>query len=108
MGKKWLSILLASALLLSGCSAPRNDPPETGGNQTAKTGYPSGEEVMYVDTTENVIYLAGGCFWGIEALMQSIPGVIDAQSGYANGADPADANYPTVCGGDTGFRETVL
>jgi len=56
---------------------------------------------------ENVIYLAGGCFWGIEHLMQSIPGVIDAQSGYANGNRAQDANYQTICTTDTGFRETV-
>ncbi|VTR63519.1 peptide methionine sulfoxide reductase [Actinobacillus pleuropneumoniae] len=31
------------------------------------------------------IYLAGGCFWGTEAFMQRINGVLDAQSGYANG-----------------------
>ncbi len=57
--------------------------------------------------SEHVIYLAGGCFWGIEHLMQSIPGVIDAQSGYANGTGEADANYSAVCTGETGFRETV-
>ena len=56
---------------------------------------------------DNVIYLAGGCFWGIEHLMQSIPGVIDAQSGYANGTGEEDADYQTVCTGETGFRETV-
>jgi len=56
---------------------------------------------------ENVIYLAGGCFWGIEHLMQSIPGVIDAQSGYANGNRAEDAHYQTICTTDTGFRETV-
>lgn len=56
---------------------------------------------------ENVIYLAGGCFWGIEHLMQSIPGVIDAQSGYANGTGEENADYQTVCTGETGFRETV-
>ena len=32
----------------------------------------------------DVIYLAGGCFWGLEKLMQSIPGVIDATNGYTN------------------------
>ena len=55
----------------------------------------------------NVIYLAGGCFWGTEQLMQSIDGVIDAESGYANGTGEKDANYKTVCTGKTGFRETV-
>jgi len=34
-----------------------------------------------------VIYLAGGCFWGTEKLMQTIPGVIEATSGYANGEE---------------------
>lgn len=57
--------------------------------------------------TEHVIYLAGGCFWGLEQLMQSIPGVIDAQSGYANGTGEKDAVYETILRGDTGFRETV-
>ena len=39
--------------------------------------------------------------------MQSIPGVIDAESGYANGTGEKDADYKTVCTGKTGFRETV-
>ena len=56
---------------------------------------------------EKVIYLAGGCFWGIEHLMQSIDGVIDATSGYANGSKKEDASYKTVCTGNTGFKETV-
>jgi len=69
-----------------------------------------GSEVFVMDFSdepENVIYLAGGCFWGLEHLMASIPGVIDAQSGYANGRDPDDADYYTICFEDTGFRETV-
>ena len=39
------------------------------------TGQPSdmsGEGSMYMDTTENVIYLAGGCFWGMEQLGMDI------------------------------------
>lgn len=70
----------------------------------------SEEDAVIMDFSkerENVIYLAGGCFWGIEQLMQSIPGVIDAQSGYANGNNAEDANYQAVCTKDTGFRETV-
>ena len=67
----------------------------------------SEEENLHMETKKNVIYMAGGCFWGMEQLMQSIPGVIDVESGYANGSCSKDANYKTVCGGNTGFRETV-
>ena len=57
--------------------------------------------------SEEVIYLAGGCFWGLEHLMHSLKGVNDAISGYANGTGADDANYKTVCTGQTGFHETV-
>ena len=111
MYRSVLALLFASVLLLSGCAAGRQHIPREKDTQgTDMAGQPSdmsGEEGMYMDTTENVIYLAGGCFWGMEQLMQSIPGVIDAQSGYANGTCEADATYQTVCKGDTGFRETV-
>ena len=40
-----------------------------------------------------VIYLAGGCFWGLEKLMESLPGVTDAVSGYANGNPQIIPNY---------------
>ena len=33
----------------------------------------------------HTIYLAGGCFWGLEAYMERIDGVKDATVGYANG-----------------------
>lgn len=55
---------------------------------------------------EQTIYLAGGCFWGMERLMSLVPGVIDAQSGYANGTKD-HPTYEEVCRGDTGHRETV-
>ena len=53
------------------------------------------------------IYLAGGCFWGLEKLMKMVPGVLDATSGYANGNPGAEPSYKAVCAGGTGFRETV-
>ncbi len=31
------------------------------------------------------IYLAGGCFWGVQRYIDSIPGVTETQVGYANG-----------------------
>ena len=111
MYRSILVLLFASVLLLSGCAAERQhilrEKDTQGTDMAGQPSDMSGEEGMYMDTTENVIYLAGGCFWGMEQLMQSIPGVIDAQSGYANGTCEADATYQTVCKGDTGFRETV-
>ena len=109
MYRRVLPLLLTAVLLLSGCaSGQKNMPQKT--DEKEMTDQPSdmsGEGSMYMDTTENVIYLAGGCFWGMEQLMQSIPGVIDAESGYANGTCEADADYKPVCKGNTGFRETV-
>ncbi|MBR2863296.1 MAG: peptide-methionine (R)-S-oxide reductase MsrB [Bacteroidaceae bacterium] len=58
-------------------------------------------------TQLSTIYLAGGCFWGIQQLMKGIPGVTDTLCGYANGTGEADATYARVCRGDTGFREAV-
>lgn len=100
-----LPLLLTVALTFGGCAAGQNMSQKT--EITGQSSDMPGKKNMYMDTTENVIYLAGGCFWGMEQLMQSIPGVIDAQSGYANGTCKEDADYKTVCNGNTGFRETV-
>ena len=83
MYRRVLPLLLTAVLLLSGCTAGQKNMPQKT-DEKEMTGQPSdmsGEESMYMDTTENVIYLASGCFWGMEQLMQSIPGVIDAESG---------------------------
>ena len=47
----------------------------------------SKEQKMTMESKEEqrIIYLAGGCFWGLEAYMERIQGVTDAVSGYANG-----------------------
>ena len=55
--------------------------------------------------TTQTIYLAGGCFWGLEAYFERIPGIIDAESGYANGKT-ANPSYEDVIRG-SGHAETV-
>lgn len=55
---------------------------------------------------EREIYLAGGCFWGTEAYMRKLPGILDTEVGYANAAY-ADPTYEEVCTGDTGAAECV-
>ncbi len=52
------------------------------------------------------IYLAGGCYWGVEKYTASIPGVTDTEVGFANGHTVAPA-YEQVRKGDTGHAETV-
>ena len=78
MRRKALPLLLAATLALGGYAAfQRVASMERGARKTDSVERPAhmeGEKSMYKETTENVIYLAGGCFWGMEQLMQSIPG----------------------------------
>ncbi len=53
-----------------------------------------------------VAYLAGGCFWCLEAVYDELKGVADVVSGYAGGR-LANPSYEMVCTGDTGHAETV-
>ena len=50
--------------------------------------------------------LAGGCFWGVEDFFRQVPGVIEAVSGYAGGAQK-DADYQAVSSGRTAHAEVV-
>ena len=50
--------------------------------------------------------LAGGCFWGVQAIYQHVKGVTNAVSGYAGGAQK-DAEYETVSTGTTGHAESI-
>jgi peptide methionine sulfoxide reductase msrA/msrB len=52
------------------------------------------------------IWLAGGCFWGVEEFFSRIRGVIGTSVGYANGTT-ADPSYNDVCRNNTGHAETV-
>lgn len=55
---------------------------------------------------EKVIYLAGGCYWGVEKYVSNIPGVIQTMVGFANGNTDAPT-YRQVCNENTGHAETV-
>lgn len=86
--------------------------------KTAKTTKPALDKVKenkYFKTNGTLmntktIYLAGGCFWGLEAYFERIDGVVDAVSGYANGdkSHPRynDPSYEDVIHG-SGHAETV-
>ena len=52
------------------------------------------------------IVLAGGCFWGIQAVFQHVKGVKQAVSGYSGGVQDT-ADYEMVSTGNTGHAESV-
>ncbi|MBR2547393.1 MAG: peptide-methionine (S)-S-oxide reductase MsrA [Eubacterium sp.] len=60
--------------------------------------------IVLVDDIQT-IYLAGGCFWGMQKYLDQFDGVISTEVGYANGPDFAPS-YEDVCS-DSGHAETV-
>lgn len=52
------------------------------------------------------IVLTGGCFWGTEAYLGRLPGIIKTEVGYANSRIP-QPSYEEVCSGKTGAAEAV-
>ena len=62
-----------------------------------EVGAPEGEEV---------VYLAAGCFWCVEAVLLQVQGVRSAVSGYMGGSQ-ANPTYQQVCTGRTGHAEVV-
>jgi peptide-methionine (S)-S-oxide reductase len=56
--------------------------------------------------TKETIVVAGGCFWGIQAVFQHVKGVTQAISGYAGG-EAETAHYNIVSTGETGHAESV-
>ena len=50
--------------------------------------------------------LAGGCFWGMQAVFEHVRGVRHVWAGYTGGS-AATANYADVSDGDTGHAESI-
>lgn len=103
-----MGIMAAAMALLTGCSASTLN---TGAVNTGKTADTMSmeqkqEEPMMNNDNLHTIYLAGGCFWGIEAYMKKLPGVRDTDVGYANG-NTENPTYEQVCYDNTGHAETV-
>lgn len=58
------------------------------------------------DRKLETIVLGGGCFWCTEAVFDRVHGVLDVESGYANGHVP-NPSYEQVCEGTTGHAEVL-
>ena len=51
-------------------------------------------------------YLAGGCFWCVEAIFQRVNGVKEVKNGYCNGSTQ-NPTYEAICTGQTGHAEVL-
>jgi len=92
-------IFLMFATLLAGTVAC------TAGN---KPDFPSPavDAPMAASSSQQTAVIAGGCFWGIQAVFQHVKGVINATSGYSGGSEKT-AQYEVVSTGETGHAESV-
>jgi len=63
------------------------------------------DPIAKVKSTQRAV-VAGGCFWGIQAVFKHVKGVVSATSGYAGGAANT-AQYEVVSTGETGHAESV-
>src|SRR6266702_1254637 len=66
---------------------------------------PAVDAPLSAGKSEQTAVVAGGCFWGIQAVFQHVKGVVSATSGYSGGAKAAD--YELVSTGTTGHAESV-
>ncbi|MBO9353723.1 peptide-methionine (S)-S-oxide reductase MsrA [Bordetella petrii] len=98
-------IRLAGAALLAGAAWYAAQAPGHAAEAAVRIAPPSVDLPADGARTATAV-LAGGCFWGVQAVFQHVDGVTGAVSGYAGGsADTAD--YETVSGGRTSHAEAV-
>ncbi|MBN2882170.1 MAG: peptide-methionine (R)-S-oxide reductase MsrB [Clostridia bacterium] len=117
------ALLLGMVMILSACGnavvdntigeVAASPEPTTIGSEKPKTIIPGSDlpynpnlDIEFDETKLRTIYLAGGCFWGLEAYMARVPGVADSVSGYANGTTE-NPSYEDVVHNGTGHAETV-
>ena len=79
----------------------------TAGAEGKSLPNPERDAPLAKEKAERKVVLAGGCFWGVEAVFERVKGVIDSKSGYAGGSANT-ADYRMVSSGRTGHAEAVL
>ncbi len=96
------AFFIGSAILLIGFTMSCS----TVGASATKIPDPAVDAPLASAKGESTAVLAGGCFWGIEAVFEHVKGVSGAKSGYAGGS-ASTASYDKVSSGRTGHAESV-
>lgn len=107
MKKIWF-VCVGLLCLLAGCGNELVSNLSKVNTSAAVSKFPDNPNTGLSFDEENLsdIYLAGGCFWGVEAYMARVYGVYDVTSGYANG-NTENPTYEEVIRNNTGHAETV-
>jgi peptide-methionine (S)-S-oxide reductase len=90
-------VMVILLLLASACTTAR---------AAVRVPDPVEDETLASSKGEKTAVLAGGCFWGVQAVFQHVRGVKVVWSGYAGGAS-STAQYEVVSTGRTGHAESV-
>jgi peptide-methionine (S)-S-oxide reductase len=77
-----------------------------GNGASAAVPAPAVDQPKAATAAKQTAVVAGGCFWGIQAVFQHVKGVVSATSGYAGGS-AKNHDYETVSGGRSGHAESV-
>jgi peptide-methionine (S)-S-oxide reductase len=91
-----------AAVVIAACGALFTPPADA---EQAMTIPPPGVDATDGEGLQTAV-LAGGCFWGVQAVFQHTNGVTKAVSGYSGGSKET-AQYETVSSGRTGHAEAV-
>jgi peptide-methionine (S)-S-oxide reductase len=102
VGSVTAAVLLAVLIAGVSCVSKRAEAAAGG----AALPNPAVDAQMTAKTGEQKAVVAGGCFWGIQAVFQHVKGVKSAVSGYSGG-DSGTAEYEVVSSGRTGHAESV-
>ena len=95
--------VVATAITLAALTAVRGAPR---GAPTVKIPEPAVDEPLAKNAGQQKAVLAGGCFWGVQAVFEHVKGVTKVVSGYAGG-QANTATYEQVSTETTGHAESV-
>ena len=106
---RWISLISLTAIAtVAGFSYLVRSSPMSSTSASMKRTLPSPAIDMPKSTAkgEQTLVLAGGCFWGVEAVFEHLKGVSNVVSGYSGGS-ARTAQYERVGSGQTGHAEVV-
>ncbi len=104
MSRPLVRLALALALMtgLLGCASTAPGPNAAGGQRSEMTTSTTTTATTSGGDDVKTIYIAGGCFWGVEKYIGQVQGVVGTEVGYANGTSDS-----AVYGDGTGYTEAV-